>query len=252
MTVGLARKLSRTKSHRDALMRNLVTQLLQHGTIISTHEKCKEASRIAERVITWAKKVNENPKSPLLSEIQSRLFLSGDNSKLMTKLLVDIAPRYTGRAGGYTRVLHLESRLGDSARQSVLELVGTPVVDTQGNLNRGNLKLWLLVKNTLSDEVSNRRYNDLTLQNLRKMLLGKTKEQLAVEILAVRKFIKEAQHVEWNDVSEKEQVELLMEQVSNVETSKPKKIHGTTIGYNFVHQRPDRDTQIAKQSPKHL
>lgn len=252
MTVGLARKLSRTKPHRDALLRNLVTQLLQHGTIISTHEKCKEASRVAERVITWAKKVNLNPKSPLLSEIQSRLFLSGDNSKLMRKLLVDIAPRYAERAGGYTRVLHLESRLGDSARQSVLELVGTPVVDSEGNLNRGNLKLWLLVKNTLSDEVSSRPYNDLTLQNLRKMLIGKTKEQFAMDMLAVRKFIKEDQRLEWNEPSEKEQIELLLEQISIVETSNAKKLQGTSIGYKVVHQRPNRGRESGKQLPKHL
>ena len=70
MTVGLARKLSRTKPHRDALLKNMVSQLLQHGSITSTHEKCKEASRVAERVITWAKKVNANPASPLRSEIQ--------------------------------------------------------------------------------------------------------------------------------------------------------------------------------------
>lgn len=240
MTVGLARKLSRTKPHRDALLRNMVTQLLQHGSIISTHEKCKEASRVAERVITWAKKVNANPESPLKSEIQSRLFLSGDNSKLMSRLLNDIAPGYAGRDGGYTRVLHLEPRIGDKARQSILELVNTPVVDEQGNFNRGNMKLWLLVKNTLNDEASNKRYNALTLKSLKKMLVGKSQEQLATEILAIRKFLKENQSSDWNDELEKSSVSFLLEQVTEfnaTEAQRPKK----GGGYAFVSQRPIRN-----------
>lgn len=145
MTVGIARKLSRTKPHRDALLKNLVSQLFQHGTIVSTHEKCKEASKLAERLITFAKKVKDDPKSPLRKEIQSKLFLSGDNSKLMSKLLNEIGPRYLNRPGGYTRVMHLEKRLGDRATQSVLELVDSPVIDANGGLTRGNLKLALVI-----------------------------------------------------------------------------------------------------------
>lgn len=244
MTVGLARKLSRTKPHRDALLKNMVTQLLQHGSIVSTHEKCKEASRVAERVITWAKKVNENPASPLLSEIQARLFLSGDNSKLMKRLLGDIAPRYASRNGGYTRVLHLEPRLGDRARQSVLELVNTPVVDSQGNFSRGNMKLWLLVKSTMHDEACGKPYNALTLQSLRKMLLDKTPEQLAAEVLAVRRFLSEHQQEEWDETLEIGKVSQLLEQVheSGSSASGNTKRNG---GYAFVSQRPVRDIKTA-------
>lgn len=245
MTVGLARKLSRTKPHRDALLKNMVTQLLQHGSIVSTHEKCKEASRVAERVITWAKKVNENPASPLLSEIQSRLFLSGDNSKLMKKLLNDIAPSYVGRNGGYTRVLHLEPRLGDKARQSVLELVNAPVIDSQGNFSRGNMKLWLLVKNAINDEASSKPYNDFTLRSLKKMVLGKSLEQLAAEILAVRRFLKEYEGEKWDEAIETDLVTVLLEQAQ--ESDHLTKVNTQKAGgYAFVNQRPARDI---KQAP---
>lgn len=240
MTVGLARKLSRTKPHRDALLKNMVSQLLQHGSITSTHEKCKEASRVTERVITWAKKVNANPASPLRSEIQSRLFLSGDNSKLMSRLLDDIAPNYVGRDGGYTRVLHLEPRLGDKARQSILELVNTPVVDKEGNYNRGNMKLWLLVKNSVNDESSRRPYNAFTLKSLKKMLVGKAPGQLATEILAIRKFLKQNQDSEWNESLEKESVSLLLDQVNELGSTKPQS-QTKRGGYAFVSQRPVRN-----------
>lgn len=239
MTVGLARKLSRTKAHRDALLKNMVAQLLQHGSIVSTHEKCKEASRLAERVITWAKKVRENPLSPLRSEIQSRLFLAGDNSKLMEKLVNEIAPGYVGRNGGYTRVLHLEPRLGDKAKQSVLELVNTPVIDAEGNFNRGNMKLWLLVKNAMHDESCQKPYGALTLKNMKKMLVGKTVEQLRSEILAVRRLLKEHQGAEWNETIETGLVDVLLEQVQQpVPAAKKGKKNG---GYTFVSQRPVRD-----------
>ncbi|QLL33871.1 hypothetical protein HG536_0F01960 [Torulaspora globosa] len=240
MTVGLARKLSRTKPHRDALLKNMVTQLLQHGSIVSTHEKCKEASRLAERVISWAKKVNENPSSPLRSEIQSRLFLAGDNSKLMGRLLGEIAPNYVGRNGGYTRVLHLERRLGDKAKQSVLELVNTPVIDSEGNFNRGNMKLWLLVKNTMHDESCHKPYSSLTLKSLKKMLVGKTPEQLRSEILAVRRFLKEHQGEEWNETIETGVVDVLLEQMQGPGSSATKK-GKKNGGYAFVSQRPVRD-----------
>lgn len=243
MTAGLARKLNRTKPHREALLKNLVSQLLQHGTITSTHEKCKEASRLAERVITWAKKVNENPASPLASQIQSKLFLSGDNSKLMKRLVTEIAPRYAGRNGGYTRVLHLEPRLGDRARQSILELVGTPVQDSQGNLQRGNIKLWIIVKNILNDEKNGVPHKPITLHNLRKMLLGKTEEQVCLEVLTIRKFLKENEQLEWHEAVEMEKVTQLMKQLSSstgMETSQKKK-----RGYVLISQRPAGTTHIA-------
>ncbi|AQZ09768.1 MRPL8 (YJL063C) [Zygosaccharomyces parabailii] len=240
MTVGLARKLSRTKPHREALMRNMVSQLLQHGSIMSTKAKCQEASRVAERVITWAKKVHQNPQSPLKSQIQSRLYLSGDNSKLMKRLVNEIAPLYASRDGGYTRVMNLEPRLTDKAPQSLLELVNTPVMDAKGNFNRGNMKLWLLVKNTLADENACRPYTILTLQNLRKIGLGKSREQLEREITAVRKFLIEQEDLPWDEPAQVGQVKTLLDQVYDTDLKKLREEdRARKGGYRFV-ERPQR------------
>ncbi|CAR29950.1 hypothetical protein ZYGR_0AD06410 [Zygosaccharomyces rouxii] len=241
MTVGLARKLSRTKPHRDALMRNMVSQLLQHGSITSTHAKCKEASRVADRVINWAKIVHQNPNSPLLSQIQSRLFLSGDNSKLIKRLVSEIAPVYSNRNGGYTRVMHLEPRLTDRAPYSLLELVNTPVIDASGNFQRGNLKMWLMVKNTLADEQSGKAYSLLTLQNLKKMTLDKSREQLNSEILAIRKFLVGQDGEQWDESQQLSAVQQLLDQVYEKDLKKLKEeeraING---GYRFVSRPASR------------
>ncbi|XDT05243.1 Ribosomal protein L17 [Nakaseomyces glabratus] len=109
MTAGIARRLSRDKPHREMMLRNLVTSLLEHGSVVSTHEKCMEASRLADRVIHWSKSAGHSSK--YVSLIQSKLFLSGNNSGLLRKLCGEIAPRYVERPGGYTRVMKLEPRL---------------------------------------------------------------------------------------------------------------------------------------------
>lgn len=218
----------------------MVSQLLQHGSITSTKAKCQEASRVAERVITWAKKVHQNPQSPLKSQIQSRLFLSGDNSKLLKKLVNEIAPLYASRNGGYTRLMHLEPRLTDSAPQSLLELVNTPVLDANGNFNRGNMKLWLLAKNTLADEQAGQSYTLLTLQNLRKMTLGKSREQLNSEILAVRKLLLAQAGLDWDEVAQTGLVNTLLDQVYNTDLKKLKEDDKAKKGGYRLTERPAR------------
>ncbi|GAV56340.1 hypothetical protein ZYGR_0BB01170 [Zygosaccharomyces rouxii] len=240
MTVGLARKLSRTKPHRDALLRNMVSQLLQHGSITSTHAKCKEASRVADRVINWAKIVHQNPSSPLLSQIQSRLHLSGDNSKLLKRLVSEIAPIYSNRNGGYTRVMHLEPRLSDRAPYSLLELVNTPVIDARGNFQRGNLKMWLMVKNTLADEQFGKPYSALTIKNLKKMTLDKSREQLSGEILAIRKFLVEEDGSHWDESQQQNAVQELLVQVYEKDLKKFKEDKAVNGGYRFAPRPASR------------
>lgn len=241
MTVGLARKLSRTKPHRDALLRNMVSQLLQHGSITSTHSKCKEASRVADRVINWAKIVYQNPNSPLLPQIQSRLHLSGDNSKLLKRLLNEIAPIYSSRNGGYTRVMHLEPRLSDKAPYSLLELVNTPVIDAKGRFQRGNLKMWLMVKNTLADEQSGKPYSMLTLQNLKKMTLDKSREQLSNEILAIRKFLVDENGDQWDESQQQNSVQELLVQVYEKDLKKLRESNRVyNGGYRFAPRPASR------------
>lgn len=250
MTVGLARKLSRTKPHRDALMRNLVSQLLQHGSLTSTHAKCKEASRLADNVISIAKRANDPQISPetrtkLVGNLQARLFLSGDNRHLLTRLLTEVAPLYEGRSGGYTRVMHLEKRFNDRAPQSVLELVQTPVVDAAtGEINRGNLKYWLLVKNVINDEMQGNEVSRLTLVNLKKIANFKDPQEFRNDLAVIKRCIIEQEGTEWDEAAQKTQIDNLVASVSNTVLPHTNNTARTEVkrGFKFVEKRPERPT----------
>jgi large subunit ribosomal protein L17 len=109
------RKLSRTASHRKALLRNLTTALFEHERIETTLEKAKEARRVAERMITHAKR----------GKLHSRRFVARtvQDPVVVRKLFDTIAPWYADRPGGYTRILRTRSRLGDAGEMAILELV---------------------------------------------------------------------------------------------------------------------------------
>jgi large subunit ribosomal protein L17 len=109
------RKLSRTHEHRRALLRNLVTSLFLHERIETTVAKAKEARRVAERMITFAKRGDLSARR----HVDSYLF-----DETATKKLFDtIAPWYKERAGGYTRIIRKGRRLGDAGEIAVFELV---------------------------------------------------------------------------------------------------------------------------------
>ncbi|CAI4061034.1 hypothetical protein N7582_001781 [Saccharomyces uvarum] len=217
MTVGIARKLSRDKPHRDALLKNLACQLFQHGSIVSTHAKCKEASRVAERIITWTKRAlatsNSVSQAGLRAQIQSQLFLAGDNRKLMERLFNEIAPRYGERPGGYTRVLRLEPRANDSAPQSVLELVDLPVASESHAVNRGNLKMWLLVKSVINDDTNHLPHSQLTLQNLYKLAKFKPEAQLHGEFSLIKEVLFKELALPYDKTLEEEKTQALLKQV---------------------------------------
>jgi large subunit ribosomal protein L17 len=109
------RKLGRTKQHRRALLRNLVSQLFAYERIRTTLPKAKEARRYAERLIGFAKK------QTLGARREAAMFIS--DKSLVKKLFDVIGPRFSDRAGGYTRVLKLGPRDGDGAEMAILELV---------------------------------------------------------------------------------------------------------------------------------
>jgi large subunit ribosomal protein L17 len=109
------RKLGRATAHRRALYRNLVTDLLKHGKIITTEAKAKEVRGLAEKMITLGKK------SGLHSYRQALSFIM--DKKVTEKVFAELAPRYNERHGGYTRIIKLEPRLGDGAPMVQLELV---------------------------------------------------------------------------------------------------------------------------------
>jgi large subunit ribosomal protein L17 len=109
------RKLSRTASHRRALLRNLVTALFQYERIETTVAKAKEARRLGERLITFAKR----------GDVAARRHVARfvTRPEVTHKLFATIAPWYAERNGGYTRILRIGHRLGDAGETAYLELI---------------------------------------------------------------------------------------------------------------------------------
>ena len=109
------KRLSRTDGHRKALLRNLATSFFKHEKIETTTTKAKEVSKIAERLITTARR------GDLHSRRQIAEYLL--DPRVVKKLVEQIAPTYKDRSGGYTRITKTRVRPGDAAELSLLELV---------------------------------------------------------------------------------------------------------------------------------
>ena len=109
------RKLGRSSAHRNAMLRNLVTDLLREGRITTTDTRAKEARRQAEKMITLAKRGDLHARRQVLAYVY--------DESVVTKLFDEIAPKYEDRQGGYTRILKLGPRKGDNAELVFLELV---------------------------------------------------------------------------------------------------------------------------------
>ena len=116
------RKLGRTTAHRKALLRNLATALLEHERIVTTEPKAKELRRVADKLVTLGKRGNLHARRQALQVVQS--------NAVVQKLFNEIAPRFAGRQGGYTRILRLGYRPGDAAAMAVIELVDTQIAET--------------------------------------------------------------------------------------------------------------------------
>jgi len=111
------KRFNRTRSHRTALGRHIVGSLFRHGRIVTTVEKAKEFRRLAERLVTIAKR---DPKS--LHAYRRAISILQDK-EIAKKLFTDIAPKFADRPGGYTRIVRLpRNRLGDNASQAIFEL----------------------------------------------------------------------------------------------------------------------------------
>ena len=109
------KRLSRDTSHRRALYRNLVTDLLRYEKITTTEAKAKEVRGLAEKMITLGKKGGLHSRRQALSFILDK--------KVAEKVFTELAPRYAERPGGYTHIIKLGPRLGDQAPMVQLELV---------------------------------------------------------------------------------------------------------------------------------
>ncbi len=121
------RQLSRNSSHRHALLRNMATSLLRHETIRTTVPKAKELRRVVEPLITLAK----------IDSLAKRrvAFARLRDVSVVEKLFVDLGPRFKARAGGYTRILKMEPRPGDSADMALMQLVDAAVVPAEKTEN---------------------------------------------------------------------------------------------------------------------
>ena len=109
------RKLGRPTAHRNMMLRNLVTDLLREGRISTTLMRAKEARREAEKMITLGKRGDLHARRQALSYIL--------DEDVVTKLFDEIAPRYAGRQGGYTRIVKIGPRRGDAAEMAIIQLV---------------------------------------------------------------------------------------------------------------------------------
>ncbi len=111
------RKLSRNSSHRRAMLRNLVTDFLDHGRLMTTLPKAKEVRPLAEKMITLGKRDNLHARR----QLQSYLL----REAVAKKVFDSIAPRFADRKGGYSRIIKLGNRKGDGADLAIIELLGS-------------------------------------------------------------------------------------------------------------------------------
>ena len=116
------RQLSRNSSHRKALMRNMAAALLREETIRTTLPKAKELRRVVEPLITLGKSDSLAGRRRAQSQLRDTV--------LVEKLFGDIGPRFRARAGGYTRILKMEPRMGDMAPMALMQLVEADAVLT--------------------------------------------------------------------------------------------------------------------------
>ena len=109
------RQFGRNSGHRKALLRTLVRSLLSYEKIETTVAKAKEIRPLAEQMITLAKRGDLHARRQALSFLQDETVVKG--------LFSDIAPRFSARNGGYTRIIPTRQRIGDAAPMAVIELV---------------------------------------------------------------------------------------------------------------------------------
>ena len=113
------RKFGRNTSHRVAMLKNMANNLIKEERIVTTIEKAKEARRVAERLITLAKRDTLNSRRLAFDRTRDKA--------VVAKLFGELMTRYSTRIGGYTRIVKIsETRYGDAAKMAMIELVDHP------------------------------------------------------------------------------------------------------------------------------
>jgi large subunit ribosomal protein L17 len=113
------------------MYRNMAASLIEHGAVVTTEPKAKEVRRFVEKLITTAKKGTLHARRLAISMVGNREIIPEDEADasdrrvtVITKLFDEIAPRYAGRPGGYTRIIRMgETRIGDSGEKVMLQLI---------------------------------------------------------------------------------------------------------------------------------
>jgi large subunit ribosomal protein L17 len=114
-------KLGRTSDQRKALLRDLVTDLIINERITTTESKAKELKKLADKMITLAKKGDLHARRQAAAVV--RFEAADENQNALQKLFSEIGPRYTERNGGYTRIIKTVPRRGDGAPMAIIEFV---------------------------------------------------------------------------------------------------------------------------------
>jgi len=109
------RKLGRTSSHKEAMLRNMVTSVIRHESIRTTDCKAKELRKLAEKMVTLGKRGDLHARRQALSVVRDK--------SLVSKLFGELSERYRTRSGGYTRITKIGYRFGDNAPVSLLEFI---------------------------------------------------------------------------------------------------------------------------------
>ena len=117
------RKLGRTSEHRNAMLRGLVTYLLENGTVETTLARAKEVRSMAEKMITLGKK------NTLASRRAALAYITKED--VVSKLFTDVAPKYESRNGGYTQIFKMGPRRGDAAEMALIKLVDEVVEESK-------------------------------------------------------------------------------------------------------------------------
>jgi large subunit ribosomal protein L17 len=121
------KRLGRTGSHKKAMVRNMVTSLFEHERIVTTTPKAKEVRKVADKMITLAKRGDLHAKRQAMSFIRSR--------DVVAKLFDEIQAQFADRNGGYTRIIQTGQRRGDAAPMAILELVSYSETEVEENDN---------------------------------------------------------------------------------------------------------------------
>jgi large subunit ribosomal protein L17 len=128
----VSRKLGRDTEHHEAILRNMVTDLFKHGKVTTTLAKAKELRRVADKMITFAKK------GDLASRRRALAFIR--DKGVVKKLFNQLREKYLDRSGGYTRIIKIGPRRGDASIMAIVELVEEKLTTKGSKLKKEKIK----------------------------------------------------------------------------------------------------------------